>query len=263
MLRLSKRMQTRLADKQLRAVVCLTNISEKSDDSNFSTGYCFHPEVHIGFWQATDRFRKPVLCHGVLDIIKCNQHGGFRRIFWKVIYFIHFYFIHFIHSSEKYYFYPEVFQFCKRKKKQRWRIQSVYSRSLNWHTNKNSCNKSLAVVITIRKIKCYWIWKESWTGRTKVKPACAFSWLPTSNPALPPRRSRGGAIENELHDSHSGTPNTGQGSRYDSAWIARVTWQESSGRWFVYHSEVRVTSHQVQALLGQFHQAGSWELIIK
>lgn len=87
------------------------NISEKSDDSNFSTGYYFHPEVHVGFWQATDRFQKPILCHGVLDIIKCNQHGGFRRIFWKVIYFIHFYFIHFIHSSEKYYFCPEVFQF--------------------------------------------------------------------------------------------------------------------------------------------------------
>lgn len=49
MLGLSKRIQSQLANKQLKAIVCLTNISEKSDDSNFSTGHYFHPEVHVGF----------------------------------------------------------------------------------------------------------------------------------------------------------------------------------------------------------------------
>lgn len=87
---------TTIFKEGLKAIVCLTSIFEKSDDSNFSIGYYFHPEVTTGFSQATNQLGKqgqPILSHGILNIIKWNQQGGLQRVFLKFICFINFHFI--------------------------------------------------------------------------------------------------------------------------------------------------------------------------
>lgn len=51
--------------------------------------------------------------------------------------------------------------------------------------NKKSCDKSVATVIMISKMKGYGFGRRwGWTSRTKVKPTCAPEQLPICAPAL-------------------------------------------------------------------------------
>lgn len=102
--------------------------------------------------------------------------------------------------------------------------------------------------------------EKGWNSGTKVWPADAtqlVTYLDPSTSTVLLLRSRRGAIEDELHDSHLRDTKyrTNQqvllcldGSGHMAGGLMQVP---------VHHSEARATSHQVQAMLGQFHQVGS------